>query len=132
MQGANNTILSMLAETLEDAVSRFHRPDSLQAQVPLANLINEGLTTWGSTSQVLKKLSFDPEAAVDDDGCWKILGLSALHGPAPSTGDIHARLKLADIVAQVANQPEWSELDRSRALVFRENAGKAVPSIDII
>jgi len=125
MQGANSAILTMLAETLEDAVIRFHRIDSPQPQAPLNDLISKGLTTWGVTAQVLKKLSLDPEAGGSEEDCWKVLGLSVLHGPAPSTGDIHARLKLADMLVKVAEQPDWTPADRKQAIEFLQKAEKA-------
>ena len=124
-QGATTDLASLLAGTLEEAVLRFSKPGSPQLQTPLHELIQGGLTTWDNTAAVLRTLSLNPEADATDEGSWTILGLSAMHGPAPSIADVHARLKLGRDIAQICEQPEWSQADALLAQAFCEKLEKA-------
>jgi len=118
-QGANGTV-ALLSDTLEEAVLRFGRGGASTIQAPLNELIQGGLQTWAMTAHVLKKLSINPEMDASEEQCWDMLGLSALHGPAPCTADIHARLRIGDLLSQLSEMPGWSAEDAMSAKVFNK------------
>jgi len=113
-----------LADTIEEGVLRCSRGAAPQISA-VPELVQGGITTWAKAEKILQLLSFDPNGEASLEGCWSVLGLSALHGQAPTMEEVQVRLKIGTDIADLSSQPTWTTGEAAKAMHFKATLVKA-------